>query len=355
MIKEKNITGKLLRVAVYTSVLIAILSTIPFFITIKTIPLILFPVFFAISFINFYMVWLINILLVQVIDKFIDTKRKPYKRYVFSYLISVLFSGLYIILMNHINLPELIAHNYEDFATHAEKSFYAPFLMGFFTNSFVLLMQELILLREKKTKIELENAQLKVENVKAFNSQLKQQVHPHFLFNSLSVLKSLINKSPDVAEEYIVRLSDFLRVSISSNESNVVKLEDEVKLCKDFLEMQKIRFGNALNFSFTIPEKILSIGYVPGFSIQVLLENAIKHNILTESTPLTIKIAYNQGWICVSNNIQKKLSVEETTKSGLANLTKRYKIISGDNVIVEENENSFRVNIKILENEHCNN
>ncbi|MFP4555759.1 MAG: sensor histidine kinase [Bacteroidales bacterium] len=355
MTKAKNIIGKLLRVAVYTSVLIAILSTIPFFITIKAIPLILFPIFFASSFVNFYMVWLVNILLVRTFDKSAETKNKPFKRYVYSYLFTVTLSGLYIILMNRINLPELIAHNYEDFAPHAEKGFYAPFLMGFFSNSFVLLMQELILLREKKTKIELENAQLKIENVKAFNSQLKQQVHPHFLFNSLSVLKSLINKSPDIAEEYIVRLSDFLRVSISSNESNVVSLKEEVKLCEDFMEMQKIRFGNALSFSFNIPEKILNIGCVPGFSIQVLLENAIKHNVLTDSSPLVISITYIQGWICVSNNIQKKLSIEQSTKSGLANLTERYKIISGDRVIVKEDENSFSVNIKVLENEYSNN
>ena len=100
--------------------------------------------------------------------------------------------------------------------------------------------------------------------------KLKQQIHPHFLFNSLNTLKALINKSPDDAEDYLIKLSDFLRVTVSTEYDNIVKIKDELKLCLDYLEMQKIRYGEALQFHIDIPEKIVQTGFVPVFSLQLL-------------------------------------------------------------------------------------
>jgi LytS/YehU family sensor histidine kinase len=210
-----------------------------------------------------------------------------------------------------------------------------------------------LLLREKKAMIESENAQLKIKNIEATYNQLKQQIHPHFLFNSLSTLKTLIRKEPKDAEIYLKKLSDFLRASITLNNENIVKLSDELKFCLDYLELQKGRFGEALKYSIEIPEEVKS-GFVPVFSVQHLLENAIKHNALTVENPLLIQVKYNNNRIIVTNNIQAKSDTEETTRRGLANLADRYRILSGDEIIFQSDENHFSVSLKILENEDSN-
>lgn len=225
---------------------------------------------------------------------------------------------------------------------------YIPLIIGFLLNSIVLVIEESVLLKNKKTMVELENAQLRIKNTEASYLQLKQQIHPHFLFNSLNILKTLIKKNPDTAVDYIIKLSDFLRVAISSNNSNTVKLEDELKLCLDYLEMQKIRFGKALEFSIDIPEEAKSQGFVPVFAIQLLLENAIKHNSLTDHSPLKLNVIHQDGWTTVSNNLQAKSSSEISTGLGLTNLSERYKILSDSNIKIQTNDKIFSVSIKIL-------
>ncbi|MFH0896030.1 MAG: sensor histidine kinase [Bacteroidota bacterium] len=228
-----------------------------------------------------------------------------------------------------------------------EDPVFAPIILCFFINTIVLIIQEIVLLKNKKTSVELENAQLKIKNTEAYYQQLKQQIHPHFLFNSLNILKTLIKKNPELAESYLVKLSDFLRVSISSGNTNTVRLEEEIKLCVDFLEMQKIRFGDSLNYSIYIPE-IMHIGFVPVFSIQILIENAIKHNSLTTESPLQIDICYQNGALTVCNNLQNKLTSDTSTGMGLANLSERYKILSGNDIVIQKTNHKFCVEIKIL-------
>jgi LytS/YehU family sensor histidine kinase len=206
-------------------------------------------------------------------------------------------------------------------------------------------------MHEKEAIIESENIQLKIKNIEAANQKLKQQLHPHFLFNSLNVLKTLIKKQPDDAEAYLKRLSDFLRASVSLDNVNTVKLEEELKFSMDYLEMQKIRFGNAIQFEVGIPEEVKT-GIVPTFSIQLLLENAIKHNAFTIESPLFIKLNYINGWITVSNNIQPKSLAEYSGGLGLTNLSERYKIISGDEINIQSADSYFSVSIKILPDEN---
>jgi two-component system, LytTR family, sensor kinase len=227
-------------------------------------------------------------------------------------------------------------------------------LFSLSSNSIILIMQDLLLLREKKTMIESENAQLKIKNIEATYNQLKQQIHPHFLFNSLNTLKTLIRKEPKDAEIYLKKLSDFLRASITLNNENLAKLSDELKFCLDYLELQKGRFGEALKYSIEIPEEIKS-GFVPVFSVQHLLENAIKHNALTNENPLLIEVKYDNSRIIVTNNIQIKSITEETTGRGLVNLAERYRILSGDEIIFQSDENQFSVSVKILNHEDSNN
>lgn len=225
----------------------------------------------------------------------------------------------------------------------------------FLLNTIITVIEGSVLQKNKRMMVELENAKLKTQNTEAFYNQLKQQIHPHFLFNSLNILKSLIKREPDIAEDYLIKLSDFLRASIASANENMVTLKEELELCTDYMEMQKIRFKKALQYSFKIPVDIQESGIVPIFSIQLLLENAIKHNSMTNEKPLKISIAYNSGYISVSNNCQLKLTSEASTGVGLKNLSERYKILLGEDITVTETKEEFSVWIKVLTDENSYN
>lgn len=220
-------------------------------------------------------------------------------------------------------------------------------------NSLILVLQNYIIIQEAKAAAEMENVQLKAANADAANQLLRQQIHPHFLFNTLNILKSLYKINPSAGEEYLVHLSDFLRAAVSTNNIKVIPLKDELKLCVDYLEMQKIRFGNALTYSISVSEE--NDGYVPSFSIHPLVENSIKHNCFTEESPLNIQVSQEDERIIVRNNMRLKTSSEGSTGSGLSNLSERYRIISGDELIIKQTTGIFSVSIKILKHEYCNN
>ncbi|RAJ31630.1 sensor histidine kinase [Pedobacter cryoconitis] len=224
-------------------------------------------------------------------------------------------------------------------------------IQGLFVNCILLLLQNFIIIQDANNKAQLENSRLNAASSEAAHQLLQQQIQPHFLFNALNILKSLIKKSPERAEDYLLRLSDFLRVSMSGNKRGLATLNEEIKLGIDYLEMQKVRFGEALQFSFEITK---SEQLLPVFSLQPLLENAIKHNELTDEEPLIIKIRQEGDSIIVINNVKLRAVTEHSTGSGLANLAERYKLLSGDEIDIKDDGRFFSVRLKILENEDRN-
>ncbi len=319
--------------------------------------LIVFSVFGITFFV--FLFWTINIVLSYTIHKYSLSQRLQLWSYLIGFLLMLSMRFIFVsILLNHSVSQEILRWKAHEFGIHFDNadtypasnslfSFLILVFLVFSINTIVLIFHGIVQLSEKKSIIESENIQLKIKNIEAANLKLKQQLHPHFLFNSLNVLKTLIKKQPDDAEAYLKRLSDFLRASVSLDNVNTVKFEEELKLSMDYLEMQKIRFGNAIQSEIDIPEEA-KIGAVPTFSIQLLLENAIKHNAFTIESPLLIKLMYQNGWITVSNNIQNKNTDEDSTGLGLSNLSERYKIISGDEIKIQSNDTYFSVSIRIL-------
>jgi two-component system, LytTR family, sensor kinase len=322
----------------------------------------------GISFFVFF-IWVINIALLYFFNKRTFSSKNNNSRYVWSFLVCfLLLLSIRLFTSPVINDPEKVQRilnwKIKEFGIQPGNIDYMQYTNWMFQilimifvvvsiNTVILIIQELVLLLEKKTKIESENIQLKIKNIEAANQKLKQQLQPHFLFNSLNVLKTLIRKQPDNAEAYLKRLSDFLRSSLSFDNVNTVKFEEELKLSFDYIEMQKIRFKNAIQFEVSIPEEA-GAGILPIFSIQLLLENAIKHNAFTIESPLYIKLFFQNGWITVSNNIQHKSAEDSSSGMGLTNLSERYKIISGDEIDIRSNDTEFSVSIKILSDENCN-
>ncbi len=217
--------------------------------------------------------------------------------------------------------------------------------------TFIYLIQNFTLSQYEKGRIELELLQLKSSNAETVNQLLQQQIKPHFLFNALNTLKSLIKKKPELAEDYLIHLSDFLRASFSNTSADpgLASLTEELAICENYMEMQKVRFGAALHYQ--VDPELADYGpdyRLPVFSLQPLLENAIKHNVATVEMPLSISLKKDGNYITVTNNLQFKSSIEHSTGNGLTNLKERYRVISGDEILVTKDQNSFSVRIKIL-------
>jgi two-component system LytT family sensor kinase len=222
--------------------------------------------------------------------------------------------------------------------------------------AFIYLIQNFIVHQYEKNRIEMELLKLQSVNTETINQLLRQQIQPHFLFNALNILKSLIKKYPHTAEAYLMRLSDFLRASVVRNTSGLATVKEELKLCDDYMEMQRIRFGEALEYRVDItPTDDCLQDTLPFFALQALLENAIKHNELTKMHPLKISIQREGDYIFVQNNLQPKKTIEHSTGSGLANLRERYRMLSGDDIVINHNDAYFSVGVKILDHEHHHN
>jgi sensor histidine kinase YesM len=225
---------------------------------------------------------------------------------------------------------------------------------GCLINTLVIILHDLILLQSEKINAELELSRAKTAHAEAAVLLLRQQIHPHFLFNALNMLKSLYKMDTKAGDTYIVHLANFLRASMFNGDTEVTTLENELKLLVDYLEMQKIRFGMALACSINITGEQAKSSFLPSFCLQPLLENAIKHNELTEEHPLYVSIYIENGYVWTTNNFQPKKNIEQSTNSGLANLAERYKLLSEDEIIISVEKGKFIVGIKLLTHEYSN-
>jgi sensor histidine kinase YesM len=285
----------------------------------------------------------INLAVLLLLERRMDVHGKNFRkhRYLYSYMFNAIFDmAIFISLASVINKELLNVFFLLNLV----------FLI-FIVSTISIILQDYLVVIHFKTESDLENSRLKTSHAEALNQLLRQQIHPHFLFNSLNTLKSLYKIDPGAAEEYLIRLSDFLRASVSNYDSKTTLLKDEIKLCIDYLEMQKIRFSESLMYTLSIPQERLENGYVPSFAIQTLIENAIKHNELTQSSPLMIRIQTVADRLVVSNNRRHRTNSEFSAGSGLANLAERYRIISEDELVIDNNDSVFSVSIKILDNE----
>jgi two-component system, LytTR family, sensor kinase len=178
----------------------------------------------------------------------------------------------------------------------------------------------------KKALVEAER--LQKENILSQFETLRTQINPHFLFNSLNTLVGIVQTKPEQAVTFIKEFAKVYRNVLDHKDSLLIPLEDELKLINSFVFLQKIRFGDNLKVIIEIDNEKLHF-LLPPFSLQLLIENALKHNIVSSKKPLTIHLKNEKDYVVVSNNLQKRLNEEEnSTGIGLKNLKTRYEMIS---------------------------
>ncbi|MEZ4828828.1 MAG: histidine kinase [Bacteroidia bacterium] len=185
-------------------------------------------------------------------------------------------------------------------------------------------------LQEEKSALLLKAARQEKENILSRFETLRNQVNPHFLFNCLNALSTLVHDDPDLAETFIARLTRVYRYVLDFREENLVPLEDELNVLKNYFFLQQIRFGNNLRMYSQVSEALWSC-LVPPMTLQMLVENSIKHNIISGEQPLTIELYTEEDrFFVVKNNYQKRTGNVESTGVGLENLIARYAFFTSE-------------------------
>ncbi len=197
-------------------------------------------------------------------------------------------------------------------------------------------------------KIIIEEEQAKQIMVQAQLDALRNQAQPHFFFNTLNTLRDIIDQnSKEDAKEFVDKLSNIYRFILESGNSNLISLRDELKFARAYIHIQSERFGDNLQLQWDIPETVLDRMIVP-MSMQLLLENAIKHNVVSRSKPLTINVSIKQDHVLVENKIQAKSTQLPSTKLGLKNIEKRYALISNQPIEIKNDGHTFTVALPLL-------
>ena len=176
---------------------------------------------------------------------------------------------------------------------------------------------------------------------------LKNQIDPHFLFNSLNVLSSLIEENPENAQKFTTSLSKIYRYVLEQKDKELVSVEEELAFAKTYMNLLKMRFENSLFYE--LPTTIINPeAKVVPLSLQLLLENTVKHNVVSELKPLHIRIYVEGDYLVIKNDFQKKEVLQIRQGVGLQNIINRYGIITNRKVLIEQNEQTFTVKIPIL-------
>jgi sensor histidine kinase YesM len=222
------------------------------------------------------------------------------------------------------------------------------FLRGMFHNAIILVIYYAMQLQRRSRNIALENSRLKEENTHAQLALLRQQVNPHFLFNALNTLKSMVKTGDREAPDFIVHLSEVYRYLLQSNPRQQVTVREELDMLRSYAFLLKTRFGENFRLNIDLPEIVLATA-IPPLTFQLLLENAIKHNVVSMDKPLAIEIfSPDEYHIAVRNNFQPKKSVEIGTGTGLGNIDQRYQLLAGKGIGVEKTEQYFTVILPLI-------
>jgi two-component system, LytTR family, sensor kinase len=219
---------------------------------------------------------------------------------------------------------------------------------GFRVNLFLNCVNAIVFFMNRLKKAELEAEQLKKQNIEARFEALRNQINPHFLFNCFNVLSTLVHKDPEASSTFIAQLSNVYRYLLQNQEKKIVPLKDELDFLDSYTYLLRTRFSENLQIENRISDCPDVIMVAPA-SLQMLIENAIKHNVASKKLPLRIILEKQAEYIVVSNTLQKKEIEGESTRIGLRNISDRYKLLSDLPVIVERTPTQFIVKIPVLQ------
>ena len=184
------------------------------------------------------------------------------------------------------------------------------------------------------------------ENLKFRYNTLKSQINPHFLFNSLNTLSEIVYVDAKQADNYIQKLSGIYRYILENEETDFISLNEELEFVKQYFSLQKERDNDKISLEIDCPDA--EIYKIIPVSLQLLVENALKHNSMSLTNPLRITIHINDAYVVVSNTLQRKSIIGSTTQTGLSNLRERVKLVMDEKIMVSEENNRFIVKLPLI-------
>ena len=290
-----------------------------------------------------YPSWKGMALIVGFLEKKLPWLKVPIKRLVVQFLAMTLFAGIVIFIAMAVWFrisQELSFRNAIPVILPSLRVAYIFMILA-------LIVGNSIIFFKNWREATIQQEELKRAHLALQYQSLRDQVRPHFLFNSLSSLVTLINTDPDKATRFVHKLSDVYRYLLEQRETELVHLEEEVQFLEDYIYLQKIRFGESLRVTVDL-EKMQNRMVIP-LSLQMIVENAIKHNEASSSHPLVIDIrAKGTAQVVISNTLQKKELPEKSPGLGLENLKKRIAFYSDQPLEVEQESDRYTVTIPTI-------
>jgi two-component system, LytTR family, sensor kinase len=287
-------------------------------------------------------VWEGNLRLDSILNKYYTWFKNGFKR-LFIQLPIALAMSLTFIFMAMFVYGKIIC---EDSPTHKRLTIDSLIISGLLV--FIIMAIEISVQffnGWKNSLIEVEK--YKTQNAQAQLENLKTQINPHFLFNNMSVLSSLVYKDQDKAVDFIQQLSKVYRYVLDNRNNELVALSHEIEFLKSYVYLLQIRFDTNIKFEINIQEQVYQ-KMIPPMCLQILVENCIKHNEISAQHPLHIAIVSKDDFIVVSNNLQARINPEPSAKMGLQNIIERYHYLSNQKVIVVQEHQQFIVTLPIL-------
>ena len=228
----------------------------------------------------------------------------------------------------------------------SQNIFYKAYLIRITLSGFLMLLSVKFLYLNKQNNLkELENEKLKSSYLNSKLENLKDQINPHFLFNSFANLSALIDENQKTAKKYLSNLSDVFRYSLNNSNEQIVNLADELELLNSYIELYKIRIKDGLTLIVDLNDKekkILSM------SLQPLLENVIKHNEISKEKPVTIELKQRGNLFSFKNNLNQRNKSVSENGIGLSNLNERYKILVGKEIDIQNTSSQFIVTLPLV-------
>jgi LytS/YehU family sensor histidine kinase len=286
-----------------------------------------------------FLMFTLNFFILKPVEKHAKLK-------LFNIILAIVLTVISVFILNHFlySVKNMLDPLGPSPGRHRDEFGYTNFFVSAFVVGCVLIIR---LIFQKQT-IVLENEKLRREALQNQFESLKNQLSPHFLFNSMTALKTLIKEAPEAAQNYINSLSKALRYTLQSNEKRLVTLKEEMDFMESYLFLIRMRFSTNLTVNTNINERNF-LYKLPPLTIQTLVENAIKHNEISKRKPLRINILTTENEsLIVVNDIQKKITEEEGTGIGLTNLSKQFQLLIGKEITISHENNQFSVEVPLI-------
>ena len=291
-----------------------------------------------------FMLYYANAILFMKLDEIFSKERFNRKRILIGFIGSFIISVGVIFLLR---IFEDVIIEGSPLALFFEKEKFSNYLVTIIITFIVTLAFHAFYFYKAYQESRLKEQKIIAGTANAKFESLKNQIDPHFLFNSLNVLSSLIEENPENAQQFTTSLSKIYRYVLEQKDKELVTVSEELAFAKTYMKLLKMRFENSITFELPTDFENLDAKVVP-LSLQLLLENTIKHNVVSENKPLHIKIYIKDNFLVVENNLQKKEVLQDRKGVGLQNIVSRYAILSERKVLIDENKETFAVYLPIL-------